>query len=161
MNLLAWLSPARWLLVLGALVALWAAYHAWAVHQQDIGYQRAQTEYALQAKKADDKREAVAAPIEARNQAATAQIVTVTKTIIQKVPVYVKTTDCPMPGGFRVLHDAAANGQVPDPARIADAAAAPAADVASTVATNYGTCHEIAQRLTDLQAWVRAQQALQ
>ena len=41
---------------------------------------------------------------------------------------------------------------------IADAAPAPAAAVATTVASNYGTCTEFAQRLTDLQAWVKAQQ---
>lgn len=161
MNALAWLSPTRWLLMLGACLALWAGYHAWAAHQQGIGYDRARAEYALQAKKADDKREAVAAPIEAHHAEETAKIVTVTKTIIKQVPIYVKNTDCPMPGGFRVLHDAAANGQVPDPAAVADAASAAAADVASTVATNYGTCHEVAQRLTDLQAWVHAQQVLQ
>ena len=65
-----------------------------------------------------------------------------------------------MPGGFRVLHDAAAHGVIPDPARIADAAPVPAAAAAGTVAGNYGTCIENAQRLTDLQAWVRAQRAL-
>lgn len=161
MNVLAWLSPTRWLLMLGACLALWAGYHAWTAHQQDIGYNRAQTEYAAQAKKADDKREAVAAPIEAHDKEATAAIVTVTKTIIKQVPIYVKNTDCPMPGGFRVLHDAAAHGQVPDPTAVADAAPAAAADVASTVASNYGACHEVAQRLTDLQAWVHAQQDLQ
>jgi len=141
--------------------ALFGAYHSWATHQQDIGYNRARTEFAMQAKKADDKREAVSAPIEAEHQAAEAKIVTVTKTIIKEVPRYVKDTDCPMPPGFRLLHDAAAaNVPLPDPARIADAAPAAAADVATTVASNYGLCAETAQRLSDLQSWVKAQQDL-
>ena len=160
MNPLDWLNPTRWLVMLGAVAALWFGYMAWADHQQGIGYDKAQAEYAVQAKKADDKREAVAPVVEAAHQKALAKIVTVTQTIIKEVPIYVKATDCAMPGGFRVLHDAAAHGTVPDPARIADAASAPAADVASTGASNYGTCHETAQRLTDLQAWVRAQAAL-
>jgi hypothetical protein len=158
MNALAWLSPGRWLLVLGLALSLWLGYHAWAAHQQGIGYSRAQAEYAKQAKQVDEKRDAIAPPIAARHQAAVQKIVTITETIIKEVPTYVKGTDCSMPGGFRVLHDAAAHDQLPDPARIADAAPAPAAAVATTVASNYGTCTEIAQRLTDLQAWVKAQQ---
>jgi hypothetical protein len=160
MNPLAWLSPGRWLLALGLLLALWLGYHAWADHQQGIGYGRAKTEDAERAKQADKARAAVAAPIEAAHQAKAAAIVTVTKTIIKDRYVYVKDTDCALSGGFRVLHDAAAHGVLPQPAAIADAAAAPAADVADTVATNYGTCHQIAERLTALQAWVRAQQDL-
>ncbi len=145
-------------LVLGA--ALVAGYLFWAAHQQGIGYQRAVGEYAKQAQETDDVRAAVAPPIEASHRAAVAKIVTVTETIIKEVPTYVKDTDCALPGGFRVLHDAAAHGQIPDPARVADAASAPAAAVATTVAGNYGACIETAQRLTDLQAWVRAQQDL-
>ena len=95
-----------------------------------------------------------------RSGSKAAAIVTVTKTIIKDRYVYVKDTDCALSGGFRVLHDAAAHGVIPQPAAIADAASAPAADVADTVATNYGTCHQIAERLTALQAWVRAQQDL-
>lgn len=157
---LAWLSPGRWMLVLGLAVSLWLGYHAWAAHQQGVGYDRAKAEYAQQAEQVDDKRKAIAAPIEARHRAAVEKIVTITETIIKEVPTYVKDSDCSMPGGFRVHHDAAAHGVLPDPARIADAAPAPAAAIASTVAGNYGTCIEIAQRLTDLQAWVKAQQAL-
>lgn len=82
------------------------------------------------------------------------------KTIIQEVPRYVSATDCPLTGGFRVLHDAAAAGEVPDPAAIADAAPVPAATAAGTIASNYGTCHETAATLTALQAWVREQAAL-
>lgn len=155
---LAWLSPGRWMLVLGLALSLWLGYHAWAAHQQGIGYDRAEAKYAKQAKQVDDKREAIAPPIVARHRAAVEKIVTITETIIKEVPTYVKDTDCPMSGGFRVHHDAAAHGQLPGPAGIADAAPAPAAAVATTVASNYGTCTEFAQRLTDLQAWVKAQQ---
>ena len=53
MNPLKWLDPGRWLLLGGLLVALWLGYHAWADHQQDIGYQRARGEYAAQAQQVD------------------------------------------------------------------------------------------------------------
>lgn len=77
--------------------------------------------------------------------------------IVREVPVFVPAGPV-LPGGFRLLHDAAAaNGPVPDPAGIATAAPVPAQTAAATVAGNYGTCHETAQRLTSLQAWVRGQ----
>ena len=157
---LAWLNPARWLMLLALALALWAGYAAWAHHQQGIGYDRAQAEYAKQAQHADTTRAAVAPVVEAAHKKAVEKIVVITETILKEVPAYVKDTDCPMPGGFRVLHNAAAHGEVPDPARIADAASVPAAAVATTVATNYGTCHQVAQRLTDLQGWVKVQQDL-
>lgn len=82
------------------------------------------------------------------------------KTIIQEVPRYVTSADCPLTGGFRVFHDAAAAGEVPDPATIADAAPVPATVAASTIASNYGTCHETAATLIALQEWVKEQAAL-
>jgi hypothetical protein len=55
------------------------------------------------------------------------------------------------------LHDVAAEGRVPEPARDADAAAAgiSLSAVAGTVAANYQTCHETAEQLTALQGWVK------
>lgn len=82
------------------------------------------------------------------------------RTITKEVPIYVPSDSCSMPGGFRMLHDAAARGGLPDPAGVADAPAAPAQDVAATVSDNYGTYHEIAEQLTSLQEWVRGQAAL-
>jgi hypothetical protein len=83
-----------------------------------------------------------------------------TQTIIKEVPIYVPATDPDLGAGWRVLHDAAAQGVLPDPARIADAAPVPAQDAAETVAGNYGVCHETAEQVKALQDWIRAQQAL-
>lgn len=158
--ILAWFNPTRWLLLGGLVLALVAA--GWRIHHNiwQGGYDAAEAKYAKQAISANTQRAAVAPPIAAKHEAAVVQIRTVTKTILKEVPVYVKATDCPMPGGFRVLHDAAADGRIPEPAGIADAAAVPADVAAGTVAENYGLCHETAERLTALQSWVRAQQAL-
>ena len=81
-------------------------------------------------------------------------------TIIKEVPVYVPVqadAACTINRGFVRLHDAAAAGELPEPARDADAAAAGIAlsAVARTVAANYQSCHENAEQLRALQAWVR------
>jgi hypothetical protein len=81
-------------------------------------------------------------------------------TIIKEVPVYVPVqadAACTINRGFVRLHDAAAAGELPEPARDADAAAAGIAlsAVAGTVAANYQTCHENAEQLRALQTWVR------
>ncbi|MDF5949237.1 hypothetical protein P4129_27245 [Pseudomonas aeruginosa] len=79
--------------------------------------------------------------------------------IIKEVPVYVPVqadAACTINRGFVRLHDAAAAGELPEPARDADAAAAGIAlsAVAGTVAANYQTCHENVEQLRALQAWV-------
>lgn len=79
------------------------------------------------------------------------------QTIIKEVPVYVPADSCDLPAGFRVHHDASAAGELPDPARIADAAPAGAAAVAETVAGNYSACHQNAEKLRALQSWVSGQ----
>ena len=81
-------------------------------------------------------------------------------TIIKEVPIYVPVqadAACTINRGFVRLHDAAAAGELPEPARDPDAPAAGLAlsAVAGTVAANYQTCHENAEQLRALQAWVR------
>ena len=77
------------------------------------------------------------------------------ETIIKEVPVYVPVqadAACTINRGFVRLHA----GDLPEPARDADAAATGIAlsAVAGTVAANYQTCHENAEQLTALQVWV-------
>jgi possible signal peptide len=81
-------------------------------------------------------------------------------TIIKEVPVYVPVqadAACSINRGFLRLHDAAAAGELPEPARDADAASAGIAlsAVAGNVAANYQTCHENAEQLRVLQTWIR------
>ena len=79
--------------------------------------------------------------------------------IIKEVKVYVQDT-CTLSGGFRLLHDSAVNNELPDPARIVDEAPVSVADVAETVARNYGICEETKTTLQALQSWVREQSAI-
>ena len=82
-------------------------------------------------------------------------------TITKEVPVYVTAkadAACAVPVGFVRLHDAAAEGRVPEPAAGDPDAPAPGlalSAVADTVADNYTTCHANAEQLIALQAWVR------
>lgn len=80
-------------------------------------------------------------------------------TIIKEVPVYVSPeadAACVLSRGFVRLHDAAAAGVVSDPAGGSDASPAGIAlsTVAGTVADNYQRCHENAEQLIALQAWI-------
>jgi hypothetical protein len=79
--------------------------------------------------------------------------------ITKEVPIYVPSaTTCDLPGGFRVLHDAAAQGVLPDASRIADAATVPAQDAAAVIVENYNAYHALAEQLMALQDWVKKQQ---
>lgn len=81
------------------------------------------------------------------------------ETIIKEVPIYVTAQSdaaCTLDHGFVRLHDAAAQGAIPDPAGPADASPAGIAlsTAAATVASNYTRCRENAEQLTALQGWV-------
>jgi len=64
---------------------------------------------------------------------------------------------CVIPAGFVRVHNEAATG-VPDATGNLDEATSGVAlsTVASTVADNYGTCHETAEQLKALQDWIRS-----
>ncbi len=81
------------------------------------------------------------------------------ETIIKEVPIYVPAqadAACLVPRGFVRLHNAAAEGIVPEPAGNSDAATAGVAlsAVAGTVAENYTACRANAEQLSALQSWI-------
>lgn len=51
-QMIGWLNPWRWLLLLGAAVSLVAGYHSWAEHQRDIGRAEVRDIYAKAAAEA-------------------------------------------------------------------------------------------------------------
>ena len=159
MSLISW--PYRWL----ALVLLAAALigFGWI---KGAGHVQAQWDAAVQ------QQTLQVAAVRERQAQATVKVVTQYvdrvrvvrekgETIIKEVPVYVPVqadAACTINRGFVRLHDAAAQGVVPEPAGDSDAAAAGIAlsAVAGTVADNYQRCHENAEQLKALQAWVAA-----
>lgn len=75
-----------------------------------------------------------------------------TQTLQREIPTYVTpATDraYPLPRGFVRVHDAAATGVLPGPARAADATASDvtASRAADVIAANYGTCLAIRAQL--------------
>lgn len=82
-------------------------------------------------------------------------------TIVKQVPVYVPAESCDLPGGWRLLHNAAAAGQVPDPAGLPDAAPVPAQTAAITVAENYTGCNANAEVIEGWQQWAKKQMEVQ
>lgn len=79
--------------------------------------------------------------------------------VVKAIPYYVRTS-CVFPGAWRVLHDAAASGSLPEDTSGAIAAAEPVEGVAAleTVAANYGTCQADQARLAALQQLVKGLQ---
>jgi hypothetical protein len=126
--------------VLAILAGVWGLGH----HSETVAVQKRDA-----AAKADIKtHEATAATISATAQVSGAQqqerIRTVTRTLIEKVPVYVPASadaQCVVPRGFVQLHDAAAAG-LPSPTGGPDQAPSGVelSAVAETVAANYGAC---------------------
>ena len=157
--------PYRWLAVAVLAVALFG--FGWV---KGVGHVQAQWDAAVQ------KQTLQTTAIRERQAQATVKIVTQYvdrvrvvrekgETIIKEVPVYVPVqadADCTINRGFVRLHDSAAAGDLPEPAQDADAAATDLAlsAIAGTVATNYQTCHENAEQLRALQAWVRKMNAV-
>lgn len=85
--------------------------------------------------------------------------------IIQKVPEFItKESDakCVVPNGFVVLHDSASKNEVPKASSSTDGDASGVAlsQVATTVAGNYTTCHEVREQLKSLQEWVKEQEKI-
>lgn len=74
-------------------------------------------------------------------------------TIIQKVPVYVPVDSPDLPGGWRLLHDAAARNVLPEAPGSVQAFPVSAQDAARTVVSNYTSCHAELEKLNGLWNW--------
>jgi hypothetical protein len=151
--------PYRILAAAGLAVIVWLAG---LVHGLNVGQHRVdelvakQTTEAVRVAKVRDK---ATQKVLIRYLPAKAKQEVITETIIKEVDRYVPSTAPVLSGGFRVFHDAAAEG-VPLPGTPAgiDAPAVTAKEVAGTVAKNYGDCRADQLRLEELQNWIREQQ---
>jgi hypothetical protein len=132
-----------------------AGAHAEQQRQQIKQLQAENTRLAADLTTARSQAAATEAVLSARVESK-ARIQTVTKEIIREVPVLVPAGTPPLPGGWRVLHDAAATGTPPAPPGGPDEAPVPAAEAAETVVENYGVCRDTADQLEKLQQWVRS-----
>jgi len=150
-----WLLPG-----VAALVAAFAG--GWMAHGRRDG---ATLLHSAQAAVRNVQRQAATSQaIAVRDQRAEDRVRTITRRLIEKVPVYVTPQidrAYPLPWGFVRLHDAAVRGDVlsaaaQGPGRPDDAPSdAAASEAASVIVSNYGGCRGDRQRLADLQAWAR------
>ena len=90
------------------------------------------------------------------------RIRTVYKTITKEIPIYVSQiadSECVIPVGFVLLHNAAASGSVPESSGQPNdtPSGVELSGVAKIVTENYGTCIENSTRLSGLQQWVNEQ----
>lgn len=130
-------------------------------------YATAKTEAVTAALKVERARAVVTAKSSVEAELHQQEIRTVTRTIVERVPVYVTLeTDqrFAIPVGLGRVHDAAALGveSVPSPTGQPDGepSGIAASTLAATLADNYGVCRATRQTLIDLQSWVRSQQAI-
>lgn len=157
--------------VLGALALAAGISGGWTVRDWKAGADgeaaaRAETREVIRVVYRERAQADLTTRIESAAVAAQVEIRTVTRTLIQEVPVYV-TPDaddrCVVPVGFVRIHAAATAGQpLSEPAGVADDAPSGVdlSDVATVDVENAGAYHAVARQLTDLQNWIRAQQAL-
>ena len=75
--------------------------------------------------------------------------------IYEKITVLIPANTPDLPGGFRVLHDAAALGQENDDTSGLDAPAVAVTDASKTIAQNYAECRRDKKRIIKLQSVVR------
>lgn len=158
MNLIAW--PYRLL-----------AFAALCIALVGFGWLRGASHVQAQWDAATAAQQQAQAQVQTRQAHATVQVVTqyvdriqVVRekgdTLIQEIPVYVPVqadAACTVHRGFVSVHDAAVTGELPTAPRDPDAPAEGLAlsTVATTVVTNYQTCHENAEQLKALQDWIR------
>lgn len=75
---------------------------------------------------------------------------------IKQIPVYIPVDSPDLPGGFRLLHDAAAANAIPEvPGTFAERV--PLRTATETIDRNYQTCHRAIEELTGLRQWVQEQ----
>lgn len=122
LNLLS--SPAFWK-ALGAAVLMAALFiggcrHGEANIQADWDKSKLESAQALEQLKKDQ--EAATNAIIMDYDQLIANIQQKTKIITKKVNVYVPANSCPLPPGFRVLHNAAVRNELPNPTTQLDAA---------------------------------------
>lgn len=143
---------------LAVLLILGGTYRAGVVHERDRQALAAAQQRDLRLR-VEERLRAETDRLAADLEAARAQRQVVTRTITREVPRYVRE---PAPqcadaglhaGGFRVLHDAAAAGVVPDPARVADAPAVGASAAAAAIADNYSACLDWRAQVIGWQQW--------
>jgi hypothetical protein len=163
--LLLWLKkiPLQvWFLIGGVLLILGFGYWSYKRGQHDI---QAKWDAAI------ERGKVLVEDLKKKQTSVTEKIVTVTvekekivyekgKTITKLIPQYIPVGSCDLPGGFRLLHDAAATNTLPEAPRGVEAFPVPVATATETITGNYTFCHAELTKYHGLWQWVQEQQQL-
>lgn len=147
----------------GLVAVLWG-YGAWQHHRGAASVQKKWDEsiatgrVIVQGMK--DKQKLLTEKVELLTDAKVKVIYEKGETIVKQVEVLIPDDSCELPGGFRLLHDAAATSTLPDASQADYADGVPAQDAARTVAENYTTCNAAIADLAGLRQWAKEQEKL-
>lgn len=150
----------RWLVMAGAITVAAAGiwFHGYSKGLEKVDEER--MELALERTKLALKRNNVSEKVLVRYVTRTIDTAKTADQIATETRAYEShNLTSVLDARWRVLHDAAANRELPTAANDADGTAqAPTAAAAlSTVSTNYASCHETADQLEALQDWISEQ----
>lgn len=143
-------------LVVAAIVAA-IAYAGWSIRSTYAERDSLKTTVAAQAEtlKLAAKVTTVTSEVMSARVQSAASIKAKAKDVQVEIHKRLAGGKCSLPGDWRVLHDSAADGETPPPTSGTDGPTVTAEEAASTVADNYETYHDTADRLTKLQQWIQ------
>lgn len=78
-------------------------------------------------------------------------------TIVKEIPIYIPADTVDLPGGFRLLHDAAARSELPDRTRLLEAAPVRVEDATTIITENYTQCLIWRTQVLGWQEWYQEQ----
>lgn len=147
-----------WLLV-GVIFTFWL-YGVWQFEkgQKDIQDQWDESRKLGQAIVEDLKlrANAVVTVTEHRVETEVRYIKGTTDVIVKEIPVYIPASTPDLPGGFRVLHDAASASRVPSQAELPGLPVS-VATATETITLNYATCNQWRKELDGWEYWYQEQ----
>mgnify|MGYP006051886379 FL=1 len=148
-----------WILAIAALVT-YLGFRGYDAGQEDIQkkWDASVARGIIEVEKLKKKQVVVTTKVETKYLTKTVTIREKARAIETVREVFVPVDSGSLPGGFRLFHDAAVTGVIPESASILDAAPVPVADVADTLASNYERCHVAYATVEGLQDWILEQQ---
>lgn len=143
-------------LVVATVVAA-IAYAGWAVKSTYAERDSLKTTVATQAEtiKLANKVTSVTSEVMAARVQSAASIKSKAKDVQVEIHKRLTGDQCRLSGDWRVLHDSAAAGETPPTSGGTDGPTVTPEEAASTVADNYETYHDTADRLSKLQLWIK------
>jgi hypothetical protein len=145
------------LIATGVLASVVSGYIGWTMRGDHEDAKRLAEVHAIQqeVQRRQDAVDQLALELEAARAAQKPKDRIITKEVVRYETIVPDADRCDLPGPWRVLHDAAATGQPPQPPSLTDGKAEPVTDAAAiqTVAENYEQCRAWRDQVIGWQAF--------